>query len=85
MEHGLLLYQIVKLEMPTLGAIAVETYYLPKLFQITQKINRAAKICNQYWTRTAAEIERRLIPGLGIKAFNYDKEDKAVIWLNSKK
>ena len=48
MEHSLLLYRIVKLKMASLGAIAVETSYLPKLFQITQKIDRAAMICNQH-------------------------------------
>ena len=42
MEHGLLMYRIGKLEMPTLGAIAVELKNLPKIFRLVQKIDRIA-------------------------------------------
>ena len=83
MEHGLLLYRIGELEMPTLGAIAVELKNLPKIFRMVRKIDRIAVVCDQGWIQTGAEIEGKLIPGVEMKSFDLDEEDKAIVWLEA--
>ena len=82
-ELGLLMYRIGKLEMPTLGAIAVELKNLPKIFRLVQKIDRIAVVCDQGWIQTATEIEGKLIPGLKMKSFDLDKENAAIEWLEA--
>jgi len=82
-ELGLLMYRIGKLEMPTLGAIAVELKNLPKIFRLVQKIDRIAVVCDQGWIKTSTEIEGKLIPGLEMKAFDLDKESAAIEWLEA--
>ena len=81
MEHGRMLYRIGKLEMPTMGAIAVELSKLPKIFQLLRRIDRIAVVCDQDWIQTWAEIEGKLIPGLEMKSFDLDDEDEALEWL----
>jgi SpoIIAA-like len=81
MEHGCLLYRVGELEMPTMGAIAVELKYVPKIFQLLRRINRIAVVCDQGWIQTWAEIEGKLIPGLEMKSFDLDDEDEAQEWL----
>lgn len=83
MEHGLLLYRIGKLEMPTLGAIAVELANLPKIFRMLRKIDRIAVVCDQDWIQTWTDIEGKLIPGVEMKSFDLDDEDEAVEWLTA--
>lgn len=83
MEYGLLLYRIGELEMPTLGAIAVKLKNLPKIFRMVQKIDRIAVVCDQGWIQTGTEIEGKLIPGVQMKAFDLEDEDKAVEWLGT--
>ena len=83
MDHGLLMYRIGELEMPTMGAIAVELKNLPKIFRLVQKIDRIAVVCDQGWIQTAAEIEGKLIPGLEMKSFDLDKEKEALEWLEA--
>ena len=83
MEHGLLMYRIGELEMPTMGAIAVELKSLPKIFRLVQKIDRIAVVCDQGWIQTATEIEGKLIPGLKMKSFDLDKESAAIEWLEA--
>lgn len=83
MEHGLLLYRVGELQMPTLGAIVVELKNLPKIFRMVQKIDRIAVVCDQTWIQTGAEIEGKLIPGLEMKSFDLDKENEAVEWLEA--
>ena len=82
-ELGLLMYRIGKLEMPTLGAIAVELKNLPKIFRLVQKIDRIAVVCDQGWIQTATEIEGKLIPGLKMKSFGLNKENAAIEWLEA--
>jgi len=82
-ELGLLMYRIGKLEMPTLGAIAVELKNLPKIFRLVQKIDRIAVVCDQGWIQTATEIEGKLIPGLKMKSFDLNKENAAIEWLEA--
>ena len=82
-ELGLLMYRIGKLEMPTLGAIAVELKNLPKIFRLVQKIDRIAVVCDRGWIQTATEIKGKLIPGLDIKSFDLGKENAAIEWLEA--
>ncbi len=83
MEHGLLLYRVGKLEMPTMGAIGVELANLPKIFRMIRNIDRIAVVCDQDWIQTWSEIEGKLIPGVQMKAFDLEDEDKAVEWLGA--
>ena len=83
MEHGLLMCRIGELEMPTMGAIAVELKNLPKIFRLVQKIDRIAVVCDQGWIQTATEIEGKLIPGLKMKSFDLNKENAAIEWLEA--
>ena len=83
MEHGVLLYRIGELEIPTMGAIAVELKNLPKIFRLIKKIDRIAVVCDQDWIQTWAEIEGKLIPGLEIKSFDLDEEVAAAEWLSA--
>ena len=83
MEHGLLMYRIGELEMPTVGAIAVELKNLPKIFRLAHKIDRIAVVCDQGWIQTATEIEGKIIPGLEMKSFDLDKENAAIEWLEA--
>lgn len=83
LEHGVLLYRIGALEIPTMGAIAVELKNLPKIFRMIRKIDRIAVVCDQDWIQTWAEIEGKLIPGLEMKSFDLDDEIEAVAWLDA--
>ncbi len=83
MENGLLMYHIGELEMPTVGAIAVELKNLPKIFRLAHKIDRIAVVCDQGWIQTATEIEGKIIPGLEMKSFDLDKENAAIEWLEA--
>jgi hypothetical protein len=83
MEHGLLLYRIGELQMPSLGAIAVELKNLPEIDRMIKKIDRIAVVCDQGWVQTGAQIEGNLIPGLEMKSFGLSEEDEAVEWLEA--
>jgi len=83
MEHGLMIYRIGELEMPTMGAIAVELANLPKIFGMIRNIDKIAVLCEQHWIQTWAEIEGKLIPGLEMKAFDLNEEEKAAVWLEA--
>jgi len=82
-EHGLMLYRIEEFDIPTFGAIAVEFSYLPQLFKLVRRFDRAAVLANISWVKKVSEIEGALIPGLEIKAFNMDEKAKAENWLTS--
>ena len=80
-EHGVMRYKISGFTMPTLGALSVEFQKLPQLFSLIGKFDRCAVLSDQSWIRTAAEIEGAMIPGLEIKSFGLDDDDKAEAWL----
>ncbi len=82
-EAGLMLYTIPEFTMPTLGAITVEMWRLPKLLGLLGKFDRCAVLSDAAWLRTAAEVEGALIPGLVIKAFELDDRAAAESWLNA--
>lgn len=80
-EHGRMLYRINDFDFPTFRAIAVEISYIPELFRLIRKFDRAAVVSDTDWIRKAGEIEGAMIPGLKIKAFDDDDESDAVAWL----
>lgn len=83
-ENGKMLYTIEGLQMPELGAIAVELTRLPKLFGLISKFTHCAVIADTSWIRTLSEIEGALIPGFEIKSFEPGQETAAEEWLSKK-
>ena len=82
-EHGVMLYRIVGMTMPTFGALTVELQKLPELFGLLTKYDRCAVLSDQAWLRAAADIEGALIPGLAIKSFDLNEEAEAEAWLEA--
>lgn len=80
--QGAMLYQISDFQMPTIGAVAVELYRLPKLFCLIRKFEKCAVLSDAAWIRTAAEIEGAIIPSLSIKTFGPNDIKAAEAWLN---
>ncbi|WP_298858828.1 STAS/SEC14 domain-containing protein [uncultured Sulfitobacter sp.] len=80
-SNGTMLYTISDFEMPTLGAMAVEFYRMPKLFSLLDRFNKCAVLCDTAWIRTAAQIEGAIIPSLAIKSFALDQASAAEAWL----
>ena len=80
--HGKMLYRIFDFEMPTLGAMAVEIYRMPKLFGLIGKFDKCAVLSDAAWIRTAAEIEGAVFPSLAIKSFGLAEAGSAEAWLS---
>ena len=81
-ENGKMLYTIIDLNLPSLGAIGVELTRLPSLFGLLGKFNRAAVLTDISWLQKASEIKGAVIPGIEIKAFNLDQKLEAEAWLD---
>ncbi len=79
--HGKILYTISDFEMPTLGAMAVELYRMPKLFNLISKFDKCVVLSDAAWIRTAAEIEGAVIPSIAIKSFALADINAAESWL----
>lgn len=82
---GTMLYTISDFEMPTLGAMAVELYRMPKLFSLLERFDKCAVLCDTQWIRTAAQIEGAIIPSLAIKSFALNEVAAAEAWLEGEK
>ncbi len=82
--HGKILYTISDFEMPTLGAMAVELFRMPKLFSLTSKFDKCAVLSDTAWIRTAAEIEGAVISSLKIKSFALADTRAAESWLDGR-
>jgi len=67
--QGKMLYKIFDFEMPTLGAMAVELYRMPKLFRLISKFDKCAVLSDTAWIRSAAEIEGAVFRSLEIRSF----------------
>lgn len=80
-ESGRLLYRIGDFEFPTFGALVVELSRLPELLKLMKKFDRAAVLTDKKWVQNVSEFEGMLIPGLEIKAFDFDAEEEAEAWL----
>ena len=82
-EKGKMLYEIIDLHIPSLGAIGVEFSRLPALFGLMKKFDRVAVLTDKAWLKKASELEGALFPGLEIKAFNRNQKTEAEAWLSS--
>lgn len=82
-ENGLMLYDIIDFQMPSMGALAIEFSKLPSLFGLIRKYQRIAVLSDKNWIKKASEIEGMLIPGCEIKAFDRDQKEAAEIWLTA--
>lgn len=83
LENGLMLYDIVDFQMPSMGALAIELSRLPSLFGLIKKYRRIAVLSDKNWIKKASEFEGMLIPGLEIKAFDRDQREAAETWLTA--
>ncbi len=79
--HGKMLYKVFDFEMPTLGAMAVELYRMPKLFGLIGKFEKCAVLSDTAWIRTAAEIEGAVFRSLEIRSFALADIQTAEAWL----
>jgi hypothetical protein len=82
--HGKMLYKISDFEMPTLGAMAVELYRMPKLISLIGKFDKCAVLSDTSWIRTAAEIEGAVFRSLEIKSFRLADAKIAEAWLDGR-
>jgi hypothetical protein len=82
-EKGKMLYEIIDLHIPSLGAIGVEFSRLPAMFGLMKKFDRVAVLTDKAWLKKTSELEGALFPGLEIKAFNRDQKTEAEAWLSS--
>lgn len=80
-QNGTMLYTILDLEMPTLGAIVADFQRIPQFFGLIGKFDKCAVLCDTAWIRTAAEIEGAVIPSLEIKSFELSEIKAAQAWL----
>ncbi len=82
-EKGNILYEIIDLPVPSLGAIGVELSRLPEVFELVKKFDRIAVLTDKDWLKKVSELKGALYPGLEIKAFNRDQKAEAEVWLLS--
>jgi len=82
-ENGTILYEIIDLHFPSLGAIGIELSRLPALFVLMKKFDRVAVLTDKAWLKKASELEGALFPGLEIKAFNRNQKAVAEAWLDN--
>lgn len=79
--NGKMFCVVHDLELPSLGAFAVELSRLPSLFGLLRKYNRAAVVTDKNWVRKVSEMEGMLIPGFDVKGFDLDEKAEAEVWL----
>ncbi len=82
-ESGKMLYTIIDLQLPTIGAIGIEISRLPSMLRLMKKFNRAAVLTDKSWVKKISAIEGALFPGLEIRAFNIGQKQAAESWLSS--
>ncbi len=80
-ENGVMLYDVVDFNMPSLKAIGIELTRMPAMFGIIRKFKKAAVLTDKNWIKKAGEIEGLLIPWLEIKGFDREQRDEAEAWL----
>ena len=83
MADGKMLYRLSDIKFPTLGAIAEEMKWLPKIFGNIGKFKRCAILCDTGWIRSAAKLENLIIPHVKIETFKMDEVEQAEEWLAS--
>ncbi len=82
-ENGRMLYDVVDIHVPSLGAMAVELSRIPSLFGLVRKIKRTAVLTDKAWIQKISEFEGKLLPGAEIKGFDRDQREDAENWLSS--
>ncbi len=82
-ENGKMLYDIIDVHIPSIGAIGVELSRLPALFRLMKKFQRVAVLTDKSWLKKLSELEGVLYPGLEIKAFSRNQKTQAEAWLYS--
>jgi hypothetical protein len=84
-NQGKMLYRIIDIHLPSLGAIVHKFSRLPSLLGLINNFDRITILSDKLWLQQAAKIEGKLFPGLKIKAFNLDQQNEAQAWLNANK
>lgn len=84
MENGLMLYDVVQFNLPSLGAIVIEFSRLPSMFGFIRKFKKTAVLTDKNWIKKTSEFKGILIPGIEIKAFNRNQRKEAESWLEEK-
>ncbi len=80
---GVLLVRIRDVDLPTLGAMAVELSRLPTLLRTVRRFARIAIVADAAWIRRVGELEGALIPGVDIRGFAPTDAGDAQAWLGS--
>lgn len=80
---GVLLVRIRDVDLPTLGAMAVELSRLPTLLRTVRRFARIAIVADAAWIRRVGELEGALIPGVDIRGFAPTDASDAQAWLGS--
>jgi hypothetical protein len=83
-ENGLMLYDLVNFQLPSLGAVAIEISRLPAMFSLIKRFRRAAVLTDKNWIRRISELEGKLFPDLEIRGFSRAQRAEAEQWLNLK-
>jgi len=82
MTGGKMLYKIDDFDLLSMGALAVEMRYLPKLFGLLKHIDRVALLSNTEWVKKAARVEGTIFPGLTIETYILHEVSVAQTWLD---
>lgn len=82
-ENGIMFYDIVDFNIPTLGAIAVEFSRLPSMIGLLKKFKKCAFLTDKNWIKKVGELEGVLFPWLEIKGFAREQKEEAEAWLVS--
>lgn len=80
-EHLDILYRVHDVDLPTLGAIAVELQYLPALFGVLARMRKVALIADQHWVEVAAKAEAGIFRSIEFGFFKPGQELAAREWL----
>jgi SpoIIAA-like len=83
MDHLDILYRVHQIDLPTLGAIAVELQHLPALFGVLAKMRKVALIADQQWIETVAKVEASIFRSIKFAYFEPGQEDAAKAWLQA--
>ena len=80
-QQGRIFYRIGDIDLPSLGALALELQRIPQLLRVIRRFDRVAVVSGTSWVRKAGEIEGALMPGLQVKSFDLNQEKDAEAWL----
>ena len=81
LDHLDILYRIHGMDLPTLGAIAVELQHLPALFGVLARMRKVALIADRHWIEVAAQAEAGIFRSIRLAVFQPGQELEARAWL----